>query len=294
MRFHQNLTWEIRWACDSWPSRQLRLPFRAAWRNSSNAFKNFGKISPGWQGLCFRGAGSHCGDKKSETDFRSVRLSDPLPLPNPRYLYNGCCNDDEHCIGVNTEEYVHTLLKDTLSLRAVCKKGILEFGKKDIWVPDLVGKMLPACNGISEQALGWKQIAAADGVHLVQSRYDKMAAAITVCVESLLNKSALPAVTSVSATPAQKTYILARIRLASGQCSTEKQADSVYEHSPRRRWKASRAPCECWAGPGKPVPATLLQYRRNWLHDEFEAFLVSISLFRATYSNSLFDTMLFH
>jgi hypothetical protein len=126
--------------------------------------------------------------------------------PNPRYLYNGCCDDEEHCIGVNTDDYVHTLLKDTLSLRAVCKKGILEFGKKDIWVPDLVGKMLPACNGVSEQALGWKQIAAADGVHLIQSGYDKMAAAITVCVENLLNKSALPAVTSVSATPAQKTY----------------------------------------------------------------------------------------
>ncbi len=35
-----------------------------------------------------------------------------------------------------------------------------------------------------------------------------------------------------------------------GQCSTEKQADGVHEHSPRRRWKASRTPRECWAGPG--------------------------------------------
>jgi hypothetical protein len=37
----------------------------------------------------------------------------------------------------------------------------------------------PPCNGIVEQAVGWKQIAAADKVHLVESGYEKMAESLT-------------------------------------------------------------------------------------------------------------------
>ncbi len=68
-----------------------------------------------------------------------------------------------------------------------------------MWVPDLFGKMIPACNGPTEQAIGWKQIAAADGVHLVASGYEKMAAVVHSCVKTLLEKSNDAAACSVSA-----------------------------------------------------------------------------------------------
>jgi hypothetical protein len=119
--------------------------------------------------------------------------------PNPRHLYNSCCNDTDHCPGVDTDPYVQDLLNSVVSLRKVCKKGILTFKKKDVWVPDLFGKMMPACNGPSEQAIGWKQIAAADGVHLVASGYEKMAAVVHSCVQTLLEKSKDAAACSVSA-----------------------------------------------------------------------------------------------
>ena len=119
--------------------------------------------------------------------------------PNPRHLYNSCCDDSEHCPGVDTDPYVHSLLSSVVSLRQTCKKGILSFGKKDVWVPDVFGKMVPACNGIAEQSAGWKEIAAADGVHLVDSGYEKMAAVVETCAKTLLEKSAASAASLVSA-----------------------------------------------------------------------------------------------
>ncbi len=48
-------------------------------------------------------------------------------------------------------------------------------GYVKIWVPDMVHKLLPACNNNSEIAIGLKHIVAADGVHFTQSGYEKMA-----------------------------------------------------------------------------------------------------------------------
>ncbi len=59
--------------------------------------------------------------------------------------------------------------------------------------------MIRACNGLNEQAIGWKQIATADGVHLVPSGYEKMAAVVHSCVKNLLDKSKDTVACSVSA-----------------------------------------------------------------------------------------------
>jgi hypothetical protein len=67
-----------------------------------------------------------------------------------------------------------------------------------VWVPDLFSKIIPACNGPIEQANGWKQIAAADGVHLVAPRYEKLATIVHSCVKTLLEKSTDAAACSVS------------------------------------------------------------------------------------------------
>jgi hypothetical protein len=107
---------------------------------------------------------------------------------------------------VDTDTYVHSLLAATISLRGVCKRGVLSLGRKDVWVPNVFGKMIPACNGVKEQAIGWKEIAAADGVHLVESGYAKMAAVLKDCVCELLKRSHAPAPLSVSAKTGKNTY----------------------------------------------------------------------------------------
>ena len=126
--------------------------------------------------------------------------------PNPRHLYNSCCMDTDHCTGVDTDTYIHSLLSATVSLRGVCKRGILSLGRKNVWVPNVFGKMIPACNGIKEQAIGWKELAAADGVHLVETGYAKMAAVLKDCIGELLKRSQAPAPCSVSARAAKSTY----------------------------------------------------------------------------------------
>jgi hypothetical protein len=95
--------------------------------------------------------------------------------PYPRCLYNGCCGEQDHCPGVDTDEYVKKLLQDTLDLRPVCQNMLSEMGYSRIWVPDTIHKMLPACNNNSEIAVGLKHIVAADGVHFTPSGYEKMA-----------------------------------------------------------------------------------------------------------------------
>jgi hypothetical protein len=109
--------------------------------------------------------------------------------PIPRHLFNGCCLDKEHCVGTDTKEYVEELLQNVVSLRSVCKSALLDLGSKKFWVPDLVGKLLPACNGITEQAAGLREIFAADGVHFTKPGYEKLADTIWHCAKTLIEKS---------------------------------------------------------------------------------------------------------
>ena len=118
--------------------------------------------------------------------------------PFPRCLYNGCCTEPEHCPGVDTEEYVKSLLHDTLNLRTVCQNMISEMGMVRMWVPDVVHKMLPACNNNSEIAVGLKHVVAADGVHFTSDGYEKMAVVLKNCIETQLEKTTSAAVPSVS------------------------------------------------------------------------------------------------
>ena len=70
---------------------------------------------------------------------------------------------------------------------------------KQFWVPDLVGKLLPACKGISELAAGYKHIAAADGVHLSSDGYEKVANCLLNCSKDMIEKGNAAAVSHVSA-----------------------------------------------------------------------------------------------
>jgi hypothetical protein len=61
-------------------------------------------------------------------------------------------------------------------------------GSKRFWVPNLIGQLLPACNGLAEQAAGLRDIAAADGVHFTKHGYEKLAHTIVNCSKTLVEK----------------------------------------------------------------------------------------------------------
>ncbi len=79
------------------------------------------------------------------------------------------------CPGVDTSPYVTALLDDTLALRAVCKSALSEMGQTQMWVPDIVRKMLLACTETSELAVSLKYLFSADGVHFNDQGYEKIA-----------------------------------------------------------------------------------------------------------------------
>ncbi len=75
-------------------------------------------------------------------------------------------------------------------------------------MPDLVGNLLPACNGLKEKAVGLKHIMSADGVHFTKHGYEKLAETVVKCCKTQFEKS-VSAASIVSARPAgtrQKTF----------------------------------------------------------------------------------------
>jgi len=128
--------------------------------------------------------------------------------PLPRYLFNGCCLSKDHCVGTDSADYVKKLLQETLALRSVCRNSLVKMGKKKAWVPDFIGNLLPACNGIEEQAAGLKHVMAADGVHFTPHGYEKIADTVVKVCKTHLEKLD-SAASLVSAGPVRvkpKTY----------------------------------------------------------------------------------------
>jgi hypothetical protein len=108
--------------------------------------------------------------------------------PLPRYLFNGCCLSKDHCVGTDSADYVKKLLQETLALRSVCRNSLAKLGKKKAWVPDFIGNLLPACNGIEEQAAGLKHVMAADSVHFTAHGYEKIADTVVKLCKTHLEK----------------------------------------------------------------------------------------------------------
>jgi hypothetical protein len=60
--------------------------------------------------------------------------------------------------------------------------------KKKAWVPDFIGNLLPACNGIEEQAAGLKHVMATDGVHFTAHGFEKIADTVVKLCKTHLEK----------------------------------------------------------------------------------------------------------
>jgi hypothetical protein len=98
--------------------------------------------------------------------------------PLPRYVYSSCCEDPEHCLKVNTSPYIEDLIRESIALTNVCSSHIGQLGIRNVTVTNTVQGMMPACSGIREFSVAYRLLAAADGVHLTNEGYSKLAALI--------------------------------------------------------------------------------------------------------------------
>ncbi len=87
--------------------------------------------------------------------------------PQPRYLFQPCCNDRHHCTNVGQQGHADRLLSDTVHLRTQLKKKVISFKSGLTWVMD-------TCCGVSgtddkpvpDKLAALRGVMTQDGVHL--------------------------------------------------------------------------------------------------------------------------------
>ena len=108
--------------------------------------------------------------------------------PQPRYLFNGCCDNPAHCSNVNSKEHPTKLLSDTTKLRSLLKKGLKSSPIGQHWVMDTCA-CIPDPDRLctEEKIAALRALSSKDGVHLSAKGYANMAENILATINRLQN-----------------------------------------------------------------------------------------------------------
>ena len=113
----------------------------------------------------------------------TVRLIIP---PQPRYLFDPCCNDRTHCTNMGDQAHAGTVLATNLKLRAVLKKKLGGAENIPLWIMDTCGAVKnPGDLTVSDKLAALKTVCARDGVHLTDAGSRIFAANITEVLQKL-------------------------------------------------------------------------------------------------------------
>jgi hypothetical protein len=112
--------------------------------------------------------------------------------PLPRYIYVPCCDAEDHCLGLGSELHAAGIIDIAGTVRKYTR-DYLHSRVSRVWVPDVLPLLVPGSTKSGDIAIGLKNMAARDGVHLTVDGYDKL----TVIVEDFL-KSKISAADLVS------------------------------------------------------------------------------------------------
>jgi hypothetical protein len=128
----------------------------------------------------------------------AVKVSVP---PLPRYLFNACCNNPQHCTNMLDEDYAEKNLNGVSHLRAVLKQETVKMGVKNHWVLDGAGTLAGVCVGGTagsnrDLIPDLKHALANDGVHLTSEGYRKLATAIVKSIEGVRSGTLTKTVTN--------------------------------------------------------------------------------------------------
>jgi len=98
--------------------------------------------------------------------------------PLPRYLFSGCCSNNDHCTNLGEEGHAKKLLGRIEHARGVIKGALVRSGIERFWLVDGVGLLAggsgTGCSAISDPE-SLRRYLGADGVHLSQEGYRRVA-----------------------------------------------------------------------------------------------------------------------
>ncbi len=107
--------------------------------------------------------------------------------PQPRYLFDGCCNNPEHCTGVGGEDYKDLNLSNLTRVRNVMKSELIARGVKNFWVLDSFSIVGEAKLAEHDEILNHLcVISKDDGVHYTDFGYSTLAAEIGKAMQDLI------------------------------------------------------------------------------------------------------------
>ena len=120
-------------------------------------------------------------DKLSDVVLPLFEMADSVPIvvfpPQPRYLFNGCCNDDTHCTNLKKEGFSESMLKTTIKLRTLLKKKLESKRSGPYRVMDTCAAVPePAAKSVNDKLTELPAVSAKDGVHLTKVGYVNMTA----------------------------------------------------------------------------------------------------------------------
>ena len=96
--------------------------------------------------------------------------------PQPRYVFNGCCNDSSHCTNMKNEGYSEKILSATLHLRTILKNKLEKKLSGPFRVLDTCSMVAdPADKSLSVKLNELPAMMAKDGVHMSNEGYVHMA-----------------------------------------------------------------------------------------------------------------------
>jgi hypothetical protein len=109
--------------------------------------------------------------------------------PLPRYLYNPCCENQDHCTNIGSEGHAPSMVDISVRIRKHTRDYLHSRFSK-VWVPDALSMLVPGCDDSATVAEGLSPISAADGVHLTRDGYVLM----TQVVLSLIENKVAPSI----------------------------------------------------------------------------------------------------
>jgi hypothetical protein len=110
--------------------------------------------------------------------------------PLPRYLFTGCCDQNDHCRNITDVEHPRKLLADIICLRNSLKKIVISHGLTNVRVLDscCVTKCTATAN--TEMRLAaLRDVMSHDGVHYISEGYANLAENCAVAIKDMVRKS---------------------------------------------------------------------------------------------------------
>ena len=141
--------------------------------------------------------------------FRDLDLNPKVVVPpQPRYLFDGCCNDPEHSVGVGGDDYKDMNLANLTRIRNLIKSELVARKVKNFWVLDSFSIVGDVKHADHEEVLNHLSLLMDDdGVHFNTMGYTNIAGEIhTAMTDLIAGKIGNVSAVRCGGTPKERLY----------------------------------------------------------------------------------------